>query len=136
MRYSSWIEFGKNLQNLVDKYDKGQIDLSEWLDCMDHHKNDDFSEAFVKFIDRNKDGKISLEELKLFYQAYEIDTSHIEELFATVDFDMGGYISSDEFKIMFDQFLYSEDVQAPGNWFLGAHLARKLWSSESPGWEV
>ncbi|NEP20986.1 EF-hand domain-containing protein [Moorena sp. SIO3I6] len=86
----------------------------------------DFSEAFIKLIDGNEDGKIVIDELRLFYQAYQIDTTHIEEAFETLDLNLDSSISKDEFKQIFEQFLYSEDVQAPGNWFLGVSLAKQL----------
>ncbi|NEO40951.1 MAG: MFS transporter [Moorea sp. SIOASIH] len=124
--YFSWISFGEWLQDLVDLNGNGQIELSEWLECLDKRLDYDFSEAFIKLIDGNEDGKIVREELRLFYQAYQIDTTHIEEAFETLDLNRDNSISKEEFKQIFDQFLYSEDVQAPGNWFLGVSLAKQL----------
>ncbi|NEO10093.1 EF-hand domain-containing protein [Moorena sp. SIO3I8] len=124
--YFSWISFGEWLQDLVDLNGNGQIELSEWLECLDKRLDYDFSEAFIKLIDGNEDGKIVIDELRLFYQAYQIDTTHIEEAFETLDLNLDSSISKEEFKQIFEQFLYSEDVQAPGNWFLGVSLAKQL----------
>ncbi|NEO11317.1 EF-hand domain-containing protein, partial [Moorena sp. SIO3E8] len=124
--YFSWISFGEWLQDLVDLNGNGQIELSEWLECLDKRLDYDFYEAFIKLIDGNEDGKIVIDELRLFYQAYQIDTTHIEEAFETLDLNLDSSISKEEFKQIFDQFLYSEDLQAPGNWFLGVSLAKQL----------
>ena len=124
--YSSWIAFGEMLQDLVDLDGNGKIDLNEWLECLEKRLDYDFSEVFLKFIDANEDGKIALEDLKVFYQAYQIDTNGIEEAFENLDLNLDGYICSEEMKKNFAQFLYSDDVQVPGNWLLGVSLLRKL----------
>ncbi|NEO76135.1 hypothetical protein [Moorena sp. SIO4G3] len=93
--YFSWISFGEWLQDLVDLNGNGQIELSEWLECLDKRLDYDFYEAFIKLIDGNEDDKIVIEELKLFYQAYQIDTTHIEEAFETLDINLDSSISKE-----------------------------------------
>ncbi|MGK7873914.1 MAG: MFS transporter [Xenococcaceae cyanobacterium] len=124
--HSSWVGFGEWLQDLADRTRDGHIDLDEWLACLDKRLDYEFSEALIKLMDANDDGKIAIEELKVFYQTYQIDTDHVEEVFENLDRDRDTHISPDEMKEIVSEFLYSDDTQVSGNWFLGVSVPRKL----------
>ena len=126
LMHSSWVGFGVVLLDLADLDGNGKIEMSEWLECVEKRLDYDFSKAFLKLIDANEDGEIAMEELKTFYSAYNIDTSEIEEAFDSLDRNLDGHISSEEFEKSFAEFIYSEDVQAEGNWLFGVALPRRL----------
>jgi len=126
LMHSSWIAFGVLLLDLADRDGNGQIEMSEWLECWELRLDYDLSQAFLKLIDANEDGKIAIEELRTFYDAYQIDTRDFQETFNTLDRNLDGYISSEELKKNFAEFIYSEEVQVAGNWLFGVSLPMKL----------
>jgi DHA1 family tetracycline resistance protein-like MFS transporter len=123
---SSWVEFGQHLQHAVGQGGTKKINRKEWLFYLNRITCSDFSDYFVKIIDSDHTGLITIRELQDFYQAYNIDISNIEEVFAMIDLDQNGYISEDEFGRCFAQFLYSKDIQARGNWIFGVSLPAQL----------
>lgn len=50
----------------------------------------------------------------------------LEEVFYNLDLNQDGHISQEEFRILFTQFLYSDDIQAPGNWIFGSLIPNVL----------
>ena len=123
---ASFIGLGELLQELADQDSNQKIDQEEWLRCLSDRVDYDFANFFLKIIDINQDSEVAFEELKLFYQAYNIQINKLEDIFHTLDLNQDGSISQDEFETLFTQFLYSDDIQAPGNWILGASLPTKL----------
>ena len=122
----SFTGFGELLEQLADQDGDRKIDREEWLYCLEQRIDHDFANIFLQVIDTNQDGELSIEELKTFYQVYGISTDELEESFQTIDLNQDGHISKEEFEKIFNQFLYSEDIQDPGNWFFGSSLALRL----------
>jgi MFS transporter, DHA1 family, tetracycline resistance protein len=116
--HSFWTGLGDRLQSLMDADGDGKITPEEWMDCMLRRLDIDFADAFTKLIDSNEDGKIALDELKMFYQAYKIDADQAEASFAQLDLNKDGHISPEEMKEIFDDFMYSDEVKVPGNFLL------------------
>ena len=123
---ASFIGFGELLQELADQDGNTKIDQAEWLHCLEDRIDYDFSNFFLQIIDVNQDGQVAFEELKLFYQVYDIAIDDLEHIFHILDLNQDGYISQEEFETLFTQFLYSDDIQSPGNWILGASLPIRL----------
>ncbi|NET52605.1 MAG: MFS transporter, partial [Merismopedia sp. SIO2A8] len=123
----SFIGFGEMLQQLADRDGNRKIDEAEWLHAfLDQPIDQEFASLFLQIFDINRDHQIAFEELRTFYQAYGISTADLEDVFYTLDLDQDGRISTEEFDTIFAQFLYSDDVQAPGNWMFGVGLPRQL----------
>ncbi|MBT9314813.1 MFS transporter [Leptothoe spongobia] len=122
----SFSGFWEMLQRLADRDGNQRIDLAEWLHRLDQQIDNDFSNFFLQVIDTNQDGQMVFEELQTFYQAYGINTDDFEDAFHSLDLNQDGHISQKEFETLFAQFLYSDDVQAPGNWIFGVSLPRQL----------
>lgn len=123
---TSFIGFGEMLQQLADRDGNQKIDRKEWLHWLEQDVDYDFANLFLQVIDTNQDGQIAMEELSTFYQAYDIQTKELEEIFHTLDLNQDGHISHKELETIFAQFLYSDDIQAPGNWIFGTNLPRQL----------
>ena len=116
------------LHTLADRDGNQQIDPVEWLHCWEQPQQIDnkFAHYFLRIIDANKDNQATLDELSTFYQALGISALSIKEAFNTLDLNQDGHLSQSEFEAIFAQFLYSDDVQVPGNWMFGASLPLKL----------
>ena len=123
---ATFVGFGEMLQRLADRNGDRCIDRLEWLQFVEKQVDLDFTNLFLQIIDANQDERLTLEEFRHFYQAYGIDIGDLEEAFHTLDIDRDGHISQKEFEKNFAQFLYSDDVQAPGNWLFGVNLPKKL----------
>ena len=121
-----FIGFSEMLQQLADRDGNQQIDRMEWLHWLEKDVDYDFATLFLTLIDTNQDGQVTMAELSTFYQAYGIQTQDLEEVFHTLDLNQDGHISQEEFETLFGQFLYSDDIQSPGNWIFGVHLPKQL----------
>lgn len=116
------------LHTLADRDGNQQIDQIEWLHCWEQPQRveNEFARHFLRIIDANQDKRVTPEELNIFYQALGINTLVLKEAFETLDLNQDGHLSQTEFEVIFAQFLYSDDVQVPGNWMFGASLPLKL----------
>ncbi len=125
---TAFMELSDRLQTLADRDSNQQIDQIEWLHCLEQPQqvDNEFAHHFLQIIDANQDNQVTLEELSTFYQALGIDTPALKEIFDTLDLNQDGHLSQTEFEAIFAQFLYSDDVQVPGNWMFGASLPLKL----------
>lgn len=125
---TAFMELSDFLQTLADRDGNQQIDQIEWLHCLEQPRrvDNELAHHFLRIIDANQDNQVTLEELNIFYQALENNTLVLKETFDTLDLNQDGYLSQTEFEVIFAQFLYSDDVQAPGNWMFGASLPLKL----------
>ncbi|MDV3347379.1 MFS transporter [Leptothoe sp. LEGE 181152] len=123
---ASLVGFGEMLQQLADRDGNQCIDRAEWLHWLEKEVDYDFADLFLQVIDTNQDGRVAIDELRTFYQAYGIRTEALEEAFHTLDLNQDGHLCQEEFETIFAQFLYSDDVQAPGNWIFGVSLPQRL----------
>lgn len=125
--HNSFMRLWDNMQQELDKNDDNQVTLQEFLSDRDHVLHDvsryetriQVGQLLFAMFDRDGDGEGTIEELRLFYKALQIDESLAEEVFSKLDFNGDGYISEEEFlKIGYD-FHYSDDPDAPANWLFG-----------------
>ncbi|MEM9486792.1 MAG: MFS transporter, partial [Cyanobacteria bacterium P01_F01_bin.116] len=123
---ASFIGLGELLIQIADQDGNLQVDQDEWLYFLEYQVEYDFATLFLQIIDENQDGRLTVEELRTFYRAYGIDIEELEEAFHTLDLTQSGYVSDDEFRAFFNQFLYGDDLQAPGNWLFGISLPQRL----------
>lgn len=123
----SLVGLGETLIQQVDLNNDRKISRVEWLEWFEQPRIDyDFANFFLEILDIDRDGQITLDELKSFYQAYGINIQAIEGVFDNLEPDQDGALSRENVKTIFSQFLYSDDLQAPGNWIFGAELPTKL----------
>lgn len=124
---TSLVGLGELLIQKADLNGDRKISQAEWLDCFEHPRIDyDFANFFLEILDIDHDGQITLNELRSFYQTYGIDSQSIEGVFDNLEPDQDGALSRENVKTIFSQFLYSDDLQAPGNWIFGAELPTRL----------
>ncbi|NET59987.1 MAG: MFS transporter, partial [Symploca sp. SIO2E6] len=116
---SSWLGFGQRLMELADANGDGKIELHEWLDYVGKRFDHSLADAFLQLMDVNADGEIAVEELKAFYQNYDLDASEMTNNFQRLDLNQDSSISRTEMRELFDQFLYSEDEFTTGGSLFG-----------------
>ncbi len=122
-----WSGFSNRLQVWADRNADGKITQKEWLWYLEQMLYQ-FEARYVKralvkitleAMDFSEDQKVSLEEFSQFYQLYEINQTDSKQIFSHLDLDKDGYLTKDELTQLFEEFLYSEDPKAEGNWFFG-----------------
>lgn len=96
-----------SIETLMREYDRdhdGKITLNEFVDMMIHKSQaaNATMQAFVAF-DKNKDGFITAEELKLGMQQLgtQMSDEQIAAMIAAVDKDKDGKVDFKEFALMF-----------------------------------
>jgi MFS transporter, DHA1 family, tetracycline resistance protein len=116
--HSFWTGLGEKLQSLLDADGDGKISPDEWREYMGKRLDIDLADAFTKLIDIDGNGEIAIDELKMFYQAYKIDTQMPEESFEKLDLNQDGHISVDEMKEVLDHFMYRDEPEVKYKLFL------------------
>ncbi|WP_328876831.1 EF-hand domain-containing protein [Streptomyces sp. NBC_00299] len=78
-------------------------------------------DAFVEAGDSDRDGRLSRPEFLALYRATfpSLGQEEIADAFEHLDRDGDGHITRQELSQSIQEYLLSEDVNAPGNWFLG-----------------
>jgi Ca2+-binding EF-hand superfamily protein len=102
-----------------------QISVDEWLVSMETN-SESLQEARARMVglaavllDRNGDGKITVDDYQLLFHQLGHDLDKVQTVFARLDGDRDGQIAQEELARLVNEFLYSTDTSAPGNWLLG-----------------
>lgn len=73
-------------------------------------------DSFYFLADRDKDGRIVEEELIRHFNAWGHSEKQAKEAFRRLDRSGSGGISKEEWMVNLEEFYFSEDPEAPGNW--------------------
>lgn len=71
--------------------------------------------------DRDKDGKVSQEEHAAYWAVFNTTAEEAGDSFRRFDRDGNGYLLTDEMLVNAQEFFFSDDPEAPGNWILGPY---------------
>lgn len=77
---------------------------------------DQLVESFFTMADRNRDGLISEDELVMHWRAWRHPEAKAREAFGKLDRGGRGGISKADWMRNLEEFYFSEDPEAPGNW--------------------
>lgn len=75
--------------------------------------------ATVGFMSKDEEWKMSRREWVLNMICINMTFAEANAAFDRLDRDHDGYLHRSEMLVNIDEFFYSEDVNAPGNWFFG-----------------
>ncbi len=73
-------------------------------------------DAFYAVADRNMDGQITEDELILHFHAWGHSDEQAKAAFKRLDRNKNGTISKAEWMANLEEYYFSEDPEAPGNW--------------------
>ena len=103
----------------------GQVTLEEYVAGFDAFisQRDAFMagmstlvDSFYSMADRDGDGLISEEELVMHYRAWGHSEDQAREAFPHLDRGGRGGISKQDWMLNLEEFYFSDDPEAPGNW--------------------
>ena len=126
--FTKLIRMWEHIGHVADKDKDGSVSLDEWLEYHDKllDNPDDYREIVVdevrlilQLVDLDQDGRLSKLEYKLFFDIYGIEAMRLPEIFAQLDIDGDGYITHDELWLHLEDFYFSDDPEARGNWIFG-----------------
>lgn len=125
---STYMEAWEKTEKLADADHDGKVTLQEFLHAMGvkfadetlfKHLAADLAATVVEMTDHDRDGRIKeadyVANLRAFGQAEEPARAAFQKL----DRDGDGYLGKDELLAAVDEFYFSEDPAARGNWLLG-----------------
>lgn len=125
---SQFSGFWSSLHKEADLDADQNVRLEEWLSYFDKLLNDaNFKstgidsgvEVIFNSLDKDGDGKISVEEYTEMLAAWKISNAEANAIYAKLDINGDGLISKEELKQLYEQFYYSEDPESPGNYVHG-----------------
>jgi hypothetical protein len=69
--------------------------------------------------DQDGDGRLSQQEYVANLRSFNVNEAAANEAFRRLDQDGDGYLTQAELSRCVEEFFYSEDPEAPGNWLVG-----------------
>ena len=122
-----WLEITK----LCDANADGQITLDEWLTSLEKLTAEGVEAAKgINSIFQNVAGLMCMShggvakpsDYANFLKAYEaLEGVDADFIFSRLDVNKSGEITKDEIRSLAADFLFSNDPEAPGNWFFGPY---------------
>ncbi|MBN1979793.1 MAG: EF-hand domain-containing protein [Anaerolineae bacterium] len=125
--HNGFLSYQNDFLKTVDVDESSRVTLEEWLAYHEEMLQDEKRfegtalmaiEVMFALMDRNRDGKITLEEYGECMKALRIKDI-TEKVLQKLDLNGNGILSKEEVLQLTREFFYSDDPDAPGNWALG-----------------
>jgi Ca2+-binding EF-hand superfamily protein len=116
------------VQKAANDGQRPTVTLEEWLISREALLRDpsnfvtvvqNVTDAVFKQLDANGDGQISFDEYRSLFKLYDADPAPAEEAFSVLDADHDGFLSRADVTKIVEEYWYSEDPAAAGNWIFG-----------------
>jgi Ca2+-binding EF-hand superfamily protein len=78
-----------------------------------------FVKTAITLWDSNQDGKVSEQEYKNYLLTIQVTEAEAADAFRRLDLDRDGYLSREEIFQNMKEYYFTDDPNAPGNWFFG-----------------
>ena len=78
-----------------------------------------FVKTAIGLWDSNHDGKVSAEEYQNYLITIHVTVAEAADAFRRLDLNQDGYLSREELFENLQEYYFSNDPDAPGNWFFG-----------------
>ena len=100
-------EYVAAFDQLLSDKDNYQAIVGNWADSL------------VELSDRDGDGRLSQQEYVANLRNFNANEAAANEAFRKLDRNRDGYLTHDEILLGVEEFFYSDDPEAPGNWLVG-----------------
>lgn len=107
----------------------GKLDIYEWLEYFDRrlaggpegYQKEIASQVTSVFevFDTDADDRLTKEDLVEYFRAYSLPVVYIDLMFAKFDSDGDGFVTRNDYRALLEDFFFSEDAKAPGNFVYG-----------------
>jgi Ca2+-binding EF-hand superfamily protein len=78
-----------------------------------------FADSIIELSDRDGDRRLSQQEYVADLRGFNAAEADANEAFRRLDRNGDGYLTHEEISLAVEEFYYSEDPEAPGNWLIG-----------------
>jgi Ca2+-binding EF-hand superfamily protein len=128
---AQFLGFWGMLEQLADNNQDKRVTQREWFACFDQLLSSPDSaeqlrpigEAVFRMLDRNGDGRVTLEEYTWLYSSGGLDPTLAADSFKKLDTDHDGRITTTELSARLLEFFMSDSPNAPGTWLFGPVVA-------------
>ncbi len=119
------------LLNDISPMEHQSINKDEWLSFFEENLGDQVDEEVLAtyqeliylyvfdFFDHNRDGFITSDEYKRFFDIFKLDDQYLEKSFSMLDSNGDKKVSRYEMLAAIEDFLISDDPASSGNWAFG-----------------
>jgi len=123
-----FVKFWQGLAQTADVNDDARVSMNEWYGYWDAILSSPdmyamivkpISQSALGMMDRDDDGKVSLDDFVEYLGWSKVDPNVAHDSFQRLDLNRDGFLTTDESMELVEQYFRSDDPSAPGNWFFG-----------------
>ena len=122
-----WVHIRAEIKDKLKGNKDGSVTLAEWLlfyegvlrDVSYRDHINEITNLIFDAVDIDASETLSLPEWQQLFQVYGIPVIYAREAFASIDLDQDHHLSKPEVLQRVEEFYYSQDPDAPGNFMFG-----------------